>query len=199
MIRRVVLLSIPILAFSGLSPIVLSAGVIDDATRVFDACKASTAHPEDWCRALVMSSNFETCYKRCNVDVKCFDGCAVRHPPGTPVPWSLRGDRPRLAAEFIGLTESDLVKRFGPPIETTRSDSPDGPFRMVVFSKEKGREIFFTILDKDGVVSNGSYGGTMFDDPGYHVFAAKCAKQYPTDLDAQMSCSSRYRTPPKKK
>jgi hypothetical protein len=144
-------------------PDVVVAGAIADAGRVFDACKAH-GFSGDRCRNLVTSSNFDNCYQKCATKIPCFDTCALKDHQGTPVPWALRGERPRLAAEFCGRSETDLVKRFGPPIKVRTSNSPDGKYRMLVFSEQDGAETFFTIFAKDGVVSSGMYKGVAFDD-----------------------------------
>jgi hypothetical protein len=157
----VILVSLAALFVGGLET--LGAGVIADAARVFDACKAN-GYPEGRCRSLVMSSNFELCFQKCGTKTSCFDTCALKDNQEKPIPWSQRGDRPRLAAEFVGLSEADLVKRFGPPIKVRASNSPDGKYRMLVFSEQAGVETFFTIFQKDGVVSSGMHRGVAFDD-----------------------------------
>jgi hypothetical protein len=175
---------------------VASAGTIEDAARVFDACKRK-GRSDEHCRNLVTKiSNFEDCYRRCGTDTSCFEACAVKVP--TPVPWGLREGRPQLAAEFIGLTEADLIRRFGPPIETKRGSAPDGPYKMLVFSREKDAETFFLIADADGVVSSGHFKGTAFDDPGYAPFLKACMDRFRGKRDLIDKCEKQYRTPRKK-
>jgi hypothetical protein len=169
---------------------------VNNAARVFDACKRN-GRTDEHCRNLVTKiSNFEDCYRRCGTETGCFEACAVKTP--TPVPWGLREGRPQLAAEFIGLTEADLIKRFGPPIETKRGSAPDGPYKMLVFSREKDAEIFFVITDADSVVSSGHFKGTAFNDPGYVSHEKACMDRFRGKRDLANKCLKEYRTPRKK-
>ena len=66
------------------------------------------------------------------------------------------------ANAFVGLKEQELISRLGQPIRVRNETSPDGPFKMLIFSETKGKETFFTILASDGVVSDGYYRGVLF-------------------------------------
>lgn len=194
--RRPLLAAALVAIFAG-SYAVASAGTIEDATRVFDACKR-TGRSDEHCRNLVTKiTNFEDCYRRCGTDTGCFEACRVPPPP-TLAPWGLREGRPQLAAEFIGLTEADLIRRFGPPIETKRGRAADGPHKMLIFSREKNAETFFSITDADGVVSSGSFKGTAFSDPGYALFLKACTDRFRGKWDLIDKCQKQYRAPRKK-
>lgn len=63
-------------------------------------------------------------------------------------------------SSFLGMTIEELKNEFGEPLEITeKSNADDGKFKLYSFSKEKGKETFFTIWDSDGKVSSGMYQG----------------------------------------
>lgn len=67
------------------------------------------------------------------------------------------------AESFIGMTKKTMIAELGEPSETTTGINPeDGAFTLYTYSKEKNKEILFTIWDSDGTISSGSYEGTYF-------------------------------------
>lgn len=63
-------------------------------------------------------------------------------------------------SSFLGMTIQDLKKEFGEPVEVKEgSNSSDGKYKIYSFSKDKGKETFFTIWDSDGKVESGMYQG----------------------------------------
>jgi len=68
------------------------------------------------------------------------------------------------AQSYLGLTEAALIAKLGQPQRVVRDDSPDGYFKLLEYSKEKGLETFFIIFESDGIVQSGSYKGTLFHD-----------------------------------
>jgi hypothetical protein len=67
------------------------------------------------------------------------------------------------ADTFIGMTKASMIARLGQPSETSSgSNEEDGNFTIYTYSKEKGKEIFFTIWDSDGVIYSGCYNGVNF-------------------------------------
>jgi ParB-like chromosome segregation protein Spo0J len=63
-------------------------------------------------------------------------------------------------SSFIGMTIQDLKKEFGEPVEIKEGNNPsDGKYKIYSFSKEKGKETYFTIWDSDGKVESGMYQG----------------------------------------
>ena len=67
------------------------------------------------------------------------------------------------AEEFIGMTCQRMLSLMGQPLEVTTGSHPsDGSFKLYNYSKEKGKETYFTIWDSDGIIDNGMYKGTYF-------------------------------------
>ena len=63
-------------------------------------------------------------------------------------------------SSFLRMTIQDLKRELGEPVEVTEgNNSSDGKYKIYSFSKEKGKETFFTIWDSDGKVSSGMYQG----------------------------------------
>jgi hypothetical protein len=64
---------------------------------------------------------------------------------------------------LIGMTREQMLALMGQPIELkTGSHSIDGGYKIYSYSKEKGKETYFTIWDDDGVIDNGMYQGVYF-------------------------------------
>ena len=64
---------------------------------------------------------------------------------------------------LIGMTRERMLALMGQPIELIASSHPiDGGFKIYSYSKEKGKETYFTIWDDDGVIDNGMYQGVYF-------------------------------------
>ena len=76
------------------------------------------------------------------------------------------GAKPSLseAQTYLGLRESDLHSKLGRPMDVDEGNSPDGPFRILHYSKEKDNETYFVIFKDDGIVQSGYYKGVMFHD-----------------------------------
>lgn len=67
------------------------------------------------------------------------------------------------AEEFIGMSYQRMIELMGQPLEVTaNSNAQDGGFKIYSYSKDKGKETYFTIWDSDGVIDNGMYQGTYF-------------------------------------
>lgn len=65
--------------------------------------------------------------------------------------------------EFIGLTKEQMIAKLGEPIKQIKeNNSPDGSFMIYTYSEDKGKETFFTIFFKDGIISGGMYNGVSF-------------------------------------
>jgi len=65
--------------------------------------------------------------------------------------------------EFIGLTKEQMIAKLGEPIKQIKeNNSPDGSFMIYTYSEDKGKETFFTIFFKDGIISSGMYNGVSF-------------------------------------
>ncbi|NBQ47449.1 MAG: hypothetical protein EBU33_03215 [Sphingobacteriia bacterium] len=63
-------------------------------------------------------------------------------------------------SSFLGMTIEELKNEFGEPLEIIeKSNATDGKFKLYSFSKEKGKETYFTIWDSDGKVESGMYQG----------------------------------------
>ena len=61
---------------------------------------------------------------------------------------------------LIGMTRERMLALMGPPIELIAGSHPaDGGFKIYSYSKEKGKETYFTIWDDDGVIDNGMFQG----------------------------------------
>ena len=59
---------------------------------------------------------------------------------------------------LLGVSEDDLIKRFGSPIDVHKGhNSTDGDFTILRFDARKGHETFFTCWD--GVAHSGYYDG----------------------------------------
>jgi hypothetical protein len=68
------------------------------------------------------------------------------------------------AQSYLGLTEQDLRSKLGQPIDLDQGNSPDGPFKILHYSKEQGNETYFVIFADDGIVQSGYYKGVLFHD-----------------------------------
>jgi hypothetical protein len=67
------------------------------------------------------------------------------------------------AEKFLGMRESEVLRLMGDPIDVHQgNNSADGAFKVYSFSKQKGKETFFTIWASDGVISGGMYQGVSF-------------------------------------
>jgi hypothetical protein len=61
------------------------------------------------------------------------------------------------------MTRERMLALMGQPIELIASSHPiDGGFKVYSYSKEKGKETYFTIWDDDGVIDGGMYQGVYF-------------------------------------
>ena len=64
---------------------------------------------------------------------------------------------------LIGMTRERMLAVMGQPIELIAGSHPtDGGFKIYSYSKEKGKETYFTIWDDDGVIDNGMFEGVYF-------------------------------------
>ena len=68
------------------------------------------------------------------------------------------------AQSYLGLTEQDLQSKLGQPIHVDQGNSPDGPFKILHYSKEQGSETYFVIFADDDTVQSGYYKGVVFHD-----------------------------------
>ena len=68
------------------------------------------------------------------------------------------------AQSYLGLTEQHLRSKLGQPIDVEQGNSPDGPFKILHYSKEQGNETYFIIFADDGIVQSGYYKGVLFHD-----------------------------------
>jgi hypothetical protein len=67
------------------------------------------------------------------------------------------------AEQLIGMTRERMLSLMGQPITVTgSSNSIDGSFKIYSYSKENGRETYFTIWDDEGTIDNGMYDGSYF-------------------------------------
>ena len=67
------------------------------------------------------------------------------------------------AEAFLGMTPEVMLAEFGQPLEVSEgSNIDDGPFKIYSFDKTKGRETFFTIWEREGVVNGGMFKGVPF-------------------------------------
>jgi hypothetical protein len=56
-----------------------------------------------------------------------------------------------------------MIAKLGEPIKQIKeNNSPDGSFMIYTYSEDKGKETFFTIFFKDGIISSGMYNGVSF-------------------------------------
>ena len=75
---------------------------------------------------------------------------------------------PKTAATYkpellIGMTREQMLVLMGQPIELITGSHPtDGGFKIYSYSKEKGKETYFTIWDDEGIIDNGMYQGVYF-------------------------------------
>ena len=64
---------------------------------------------------------------------------------------------------LIGMTRERMLALMGQPVELiTGSHATAGAFKIYSYSKEKGKETYFTIWDDDGLIDNGMYQGLYF-------------------------------------
>jgi hypothetical protein len=63
---------------------------------------------------------------------------------------------------LIGMTRERMLVLMGQPIELITGSHPtDGGFKIYSYSKEKGKETYFTIWDDEGIIDNGMYQGGL--------------------------------------
>ena len=113
------------------------------------------------------------------------------HPsPKTAPPY-----RPGL---LIGMTRERMLALMGQPVELiTGSHATAGAFKIYSYSKEKGKETYFTIWDDDGLIDNGMYQGLYFSKNISHknpVRSLSLAKW--TQWDENFSSRERRETGP---
>jgi hypothetical protein len=64
------------------------------------------------------------------------------------------------ADTFVGVDPAELQRRLGTPLKVRKNYSDiDGEFETWVFDETRGRETFFIILKRDGIVCMGEYQG----------------------------------------
>jgi hypothetical protein len=77
-----------------------------------------------------------------------------------PSPKTAETYKPEL---LIGMTRERMLVLMGQPIELITGSHPtDRGFKIYSYSKEKGKETYFTIWDDEGVIDNGMYQGVYF-------------------------------------
>ena len=81
--------------------------------------------------------------------------CAAPH--GSNQSSSPTAAKPSLseAQSYLGVTEQALRSKLGQPIDVEQGNSPDGPFKILHYSKEQGNETYFVIFADDGIVQSG--------------------------------------------
>ena len=84
-------------------------------------------------------------------------------PEARETPRNLNAEKVYKAEELIGLTRERMLSLMGQPLSVrSGSHSTDGGFKIYSYSKEKGKETYFTIWDDEGTIHDGMYKGAYF-------------------------------------